>query len=1609
MMKTNSRVYSAVFGGLVGVLQSVAVLHTSEAYAVVTAHSMSDFTNYPILATENAAVPPLVMLNMSNDHQLFYKAYDDWTDVDSDGVVDSTYKHSIDYFGYFDSYKCYDYDSNKFQPVGITADKYCDSVSGASWSGNFLNWASMTRMDTVRKILYGGYRSTDTSSATTLERQYLPGDAHSFAKYYSSTSAEIAKLTPWTVPEITLCSTTYASNGDSEDRTEPPLIRVAEGNFALWAANERHQCHWDGNSELESNIFNSTLGATSNNGNDPATTGLSASSNNPNWTNDRLGDGDYRVRVDVCVSDALLGRENCKQYPDGNLKPIGLLQEYGDNTRIKFGLMTGSYQYNKSGGVLRKNIGAMTDEVNTTTDGTFKAPPASGNIISTLNAFRVSGYDHDPGYYNNADNCSWGLNSFTNGNCTNWGNPQAEIFLESLRYLAGKTVNSSFNSNDSGYINNLVTASSWTDPLDHDNYCAATNIINFNASVSSYDTDDLGGVSDLYSFGSLNTYVDEIGVDEGIAGNKYFVGEGSVATGTDGICTPKTLANFSDAVGICPEAPRLEAGFDIAGLAYYANTKTIRNDILDTNGDVVDINVKTYGVSLAPALPVITVPVSNGNTVTILPACRNESIGGNCAIVDFKVVQAHTVHNDGTASGKFYVNWEDSEQGGDYDQDMAGVISYTLSGTNITVDTNVFADSTPNRMGFGYVISGTTQDGFHTHSGINFFTAFADPTGVLSCSDAAIDCETGEPTSSVTYTLGSTAGAGLLKNPLYYAAKWGGFNDLNGNQKPDLTDEWDDRDADWVKGNQDGKPDNYFFAIDPATLEDALRQAFDDILAKAASGTAAAVVSTSREGRGAIYQALYETQKKDGSGDEVKWIGTVRAFWIDKYGYMREDTNGDASLDSGDKAIDINYENGDIRIYYYTVDASGALTYSGVSDGIGSVTPIWDASTQLSSKTPSTRNIFTWIDSDDDNSVDSSEVIDFDSITIDSTNYYFLDVATESEADTLVEYVRGTDQSGLRSRTLGTTTYRLGDIVNSTPTVVGAPAEAFDLLYQDETYATFRKQYKNRRQVVYVGANDGMLHAFNGGFFGTDASDNHTFATDPGTEALGEELWAYVPMNLLPHLKWQASQDYTHVYYMDAKPRVFDAKIFSPDADHPGGWGTVLVAGMRLGGGAMTIDTDDDGTYDKTLQPAYVVMDITNPEKDPTVLAEITAPDLGYTTSYPTAFAVRDADNSGDNKWFLVFGSGPNDATKAIRDDGVNAGLYIYDLDSKQFVTGYNPKDLGETEDNSFVGDPVSVDWNLSFKADSLYFGTVGGTEVNPIGKMYKMAINKATGPGGWTDPKVLIDVGQPVTPTPTVAWDKKFNKWVFFGTGRMFVDGDQQSTSAQTIYGIRDPGGNTSVAKTDLVNVTDVKVYTDNYVSTTMTAPDTVNTGNSDGTVTFKELEDYINTYDSAADGPDMQGWYKNMPYGNRDADAADEPSTRSFSTSALMGDILFTSAYAPGDHICNAQGTSSLYGLYYLTGTASSDLEIFGLSSTDTHGPAGDSQGKRILDVVDLGEGLSSSPSIHIDDPENTEGEGGVTVITQTGTGSIERRKADTSGSERSGEVSWREELVH
>ncbi|PCJ30332.1 MAG: hypothetical protein COA90_09745, partial [Gammaproteobacteria bacterium] len=156
----------------------ISSLFTLNSHAAAIAQS-------PLFLSEGA--PPIVMLTMGKEHKLYYEAYNDASDLDGDGLLDTTYKPTtIDYFGYFDSFKCYEYKSGgggKFVPKSTTSNKQC---SGELWSGDFLNYITTSRMDALRKVFYGGFRSSDSTSKTILKRSFIPRDAHSWGKEYTS-------------------------------------------------------------------------------------------------------------------------------------------------------------------------------------------------------------------------------------------------------------------------------------------------------------------------------------------------------------------------------------------------------------------------------------------------------------------------------------------------------------------------------------------------------------------------------------------------------------------------------------------------------------------------------------------------------------------------------------------------------------------------------------------------------------------------------------------------------------------------------------------------------------------------------------------------------------------------------------------------------------------------------------------------------------------------------------------------------------------------------------------------------------------------------------------------------------------------------------------------------------------------------------------------------------------------------------------------------------------------------------------------------------------------------------------------------------------------------
>ncbi|MBF0145460.1 MAG: hypothetical protein HQL84_05960 [Magnetococcales bacterium] len=155
--------------------------------------SNADYTALP--PTMPAMVDPNVMLNLSVETPMQGAAYNDQPDgatcsgriSDGGGTVGICYSHANEYIGYFDPAKCYTYVNSRFEPAAAASSHQCSG----QWSGNFLNWATMTAIDEFRWALTGGNRQTDTTALTVLERGNMglgKGDSWYPVKMITATS-----------------------------------------------------------------------------------------------------------------------------------------------------------------------------------------------------------------------------------------------------------------------------------------------------------------------------------------------------------------------------------------------------------------------------------------------------------------------------------------------------------------------------------------------------------------------------------------------------------------------------------------------------------------------------------------------------------------------------------------------------------------------------------------------------------------------------------------------------------------------------------------------------------------------------------------------------------------------------------------------------------------------------------------------------------------------------------------------------------------------------------------------------------------------------------------------------------------------------------------------------------------------------------------------------------------------------------------------------------------------------------------------------------------------------------------------------------------------------
>ncbi len=490
--------------------------------------------------------------------------------------------------------------------------------------------------------------------------------------------------------------------------------------------------------------------------------------------------------------------------------------------------------------------------------------------------------------------------------------------------------------------------------------------------------------------------------------------------------------------------------------------------------------------------------------------------------------------------------------------------------------------------------------------------------------------------------------------------------------------------------------------------------------------------------------------------------------------------------------------------YYNPVNAWGQLTAYGLlgdADGNVALAPnaSWDGHCKLTGgvcnamggtvvavQGPSQRNILTW---------NGSAGIPLQWADLSTAQRDALTRGDASATANRLNYLRG-DRSGevgqggqFRSRT-GV----LGDIIESSPTWVGPPAAAYpqtfvDLLHgttgPETAYSSFRSARLQRPHVVYVGANDGMLHGFRAGASSASGTNDLTAAND------GHELLAYMPGRVVETIQSTSAEmsfsspQYLKNTYVNATPGVGDLFV-------NGSWRTWLVGTLGNGGNASGPVNNGSDTAFGTLY----ALDITNPANfseanaasivlgewnSSTLTCGATAcgQHLGSVTGAPQ---IRRLHNGN---WAAILGNGLNSSSGT-------AGIYIMLISTNGSIS-FRFLDTGVTGTGTKNGiaavTPADLDGDRI--TDYVYAGDV-------LGNVWRFDLTSSN-PANWGSPVRIFNTpnGQPITTrVAVVAVPDNIKKaasrvMVAFGTGQRLAHTGTQAGSyapgTQTLYGVWD------------------------------------------------------------------------------------------------------------------------------------------------------------------------------------------------------------------------------
>lgn len=346
------------------------------------------------------------------------------------------------------------------------------------------------------------------------------------------------------------------------------------------------------------------------------------------------------------------------------------------------------------------------------------------------------------------------------------------------------------------------------------------------------------------------------------------------------------------------------------------------------------------------------------------------------------------------------------------------------------------------------------------------------------------------------------------------------------------------------------------------------------------------------------------------------------------------------------------------------------------------------------------------------------------------------EAADIQQGQNLVSWIRGDNTAGnYRKRDS-----RLGDIINSSAVYITAPNSLYPKTLEpgaSQSYAEFARANKHRQKMLYIGANDGMLHAFN---------------ADTGTE-----VFAYVPSMLYKKLPGFAQTNVNHSYFVDATPAVADVYIAGK------GWRTVLVGGLGAGGqGIFALDVTD---------PALVEANA----KDKVLweFSDKNDVNLGFTFSEPQIVRLA------NGQWAAIFASGYD----AIEADGRasttgRAHIYIVNIADGSVIKNIEIP-AGSLSQENGVATVSIADVNGDYIADYIYAGDL-------LGNLWRVDIDSADSNdwqvafGGNALFKTQVD--QPITVQPVLGANiSSSGVLIYFGTGKYLEPQDASPIGAKT------------------------------------------------------------------------------------------------------------------------------------------------------------------------------------------------------------------------------------